>query len=389
MAKGVPDKAITEAREVLSISKKKIDSTELRRSYRQLARRYHPDRNPSGREMFEKVQAAYELLSSVEMEDSETDLSSVLLLIKTQNLVYDRYPETVADQKYPAYNLLLRVATLPSFPIKLVAIDKREAHRHTKYKISRKSMGFGRSGAVESSDLVGTNGASVYLLYECAMLLYHTCTVSPLNSRELVRSGCMDRLYRIMCFSMEGVDISTKSAAASGAGQSDSTSYLMFSVCSKILVHSVKAAAVSLTEIGRQGILDLCPSFTRTLYKILQMNDSLPLAAESAIKLIARCCSDQELQHAFVESGCFWPLLPLLLSFDSTLNTLIYSAQRRRTQATSHRRRAPARQLLAKDVSGASTKTTRLWGSGSRKERPTTKIPVICMPSWRLKPLVG
>ena len=74
-----------------------------------------------------------------------------------------------------------------------------------------------------------------------------------------------------------------------------------------------------MTEIGRQGIFDLCPSFARTLYKILLMNESLPLAAESAIKLITRCCSMQELQRIFVESGCFWLLVPLLLAFDGTL----------------------------------------------------------------------
>ena len=94
----------------------------------------------------------------------------------------------------------------------------------------------------------------------------------------------------------------------------------MFSVCCKILVHSVKAfAAVSMTEVGRQGIFDLCPSFARTLYKILLMNESLPLAAESAIKLIARCCSMQALQRIFVESGCFWVLVLMLLAFDGTL----------------------------------------------------------------------
>ncbi len=321
MAKGIPDKDISEAKNLLELSGSKIESTALRKAYRSLARKYHPDRNPAGREMFEKVQMAYELLSTVEMKDGDTDLSSVLLLIKTQNLVYKRYPSAVRDQKYPAYSLLLKVASIPSFPVKLVALDKRESHRHMKYKVNRKSLGFGRSGAVESSDLVGANGASVYLLYECAMLLYHTCSISPLNSRELVRTGCMDRLYHILCFSIEGVESCAKSAAAAGShGVAEDSSYLMFSVCCKILVHSIKAlTAVSMTEIGRQGILDLCPSFARTLYKILMMNESLPLAAESAIKLISRCCSMQALQRTFVESGCFWLLVPLLLAFDGTL----------------------------------------------------------------------
>ena len=35
-------------------------SKELRRAYRSLARKYHPDRNPAGRETFETVQTSYE-----------------------------------------------------------------------------------------------------------------------------------------------------------------------------------------------------------------------------------------------------------------------------------------------------------------------------------------
>ena len=92
MAKGVADTTISEAKQLLSVSEGSagLDGKELRKQYRALARKYHPDRNPGGREMFEKVQAAYELLSSVAMKAEQTDLSSVLLLIKTQNLVYRR-----------------------------------------------------------------------------------------------------------------------------------------------------------------------------------------------------------------------------------------------------------------------------------------------------------
>ena len=54
MAKGIPDKDIAEAKNILELRGPKIESTALRKAYRSLARMYHPDRNPAGREMFEK-----------------------------------------------------------------------------------------------------------------------------------------------------------------------------------------------------------------------------------------------------------------------------------------------------------------------------------------------
>ncbi|VDN27658.1 unnamed protein product [Gongylonema pulchrum] len=40
------------------------DKAVVRRAYFKLAQKYHPDKNPEGRELFEQITAAYELLSS-------------------------------------------------------------------------------------------------------------------------------------------------------------------------------------------------------------------------------------------------------------------------------------------------------------------------------------
>jgi hypothetical protein len=42
------------------------ENSDLRKAYKNLARQYHPDKNPNGREMFEKIHVAYELLASLD-----------------------------------------------------------------------------------------------------------------------------------------------------------------------------------------------------------------------------------------------------------------------------------------------------------------------------------
>ena len=110
MAKGVEDHAVEEAKIILGFnSGQKVTYSDLRRSYKNLARQFHPDKNPNGRPMFEKIRIAYDLLSSVELQVTETDLSNVALLLKTQNIIYRRFPHAVNDQKYPAFQFLLAV----------------------------------------------------------------------------------------------------------------------------------------------------------------------------------------------------------------------------------------------------------------------------------------
>jgi hypothetical protein len=59
------------------------------------------------------IRKAYDLLSSIELNNIETDFNNVLLLIKTQNIIYRRFPSHVNDQKYPAYDDLISVLLIP------------------------------------------------------------------------------------------------------------------------------------------------------------------------------------------------------------------------------------------------------------------------------------
>lgn len=276
MTKGIADSAVSEAKKVLNLPDR-FDNADLRKAYKNLARQYHPDKNPAGRDMFEKIQKAYELMSSVELQVTETDLNNVMLLIKTQIILYRRFPERIGDQKYPAFGLLVEVTKLPSL------------------------------GVVPSSQ-------DADLLVACTRLMYYTTHVSPLNVREFVKCNATVKLYGIIEYAMSIRENIVGSQLAVD-----------------ILVPALKTfTSVANIEEGRAELLNLCPKFAEDIYSMLALRKSTPLAVENAIEIISRCCSSAELQTRFIEAGVIWRLVPLLLEYDNTLKD-DYSDESQRT----------------------------------------------------------
>uniref|UniRef100_A0A183DVY2 J domain-containing protein n=1 Tax=Gongylonema pulchrum TaxID=637853 RepID=A0A183DVY2_9BILA len=73
------------------------DKAVVRRAYFKLAQKYHPDKNPEGRELFEQITAAYELLSSNVQHSTLPDLQRIILCLQAQSLVYMRHSKAKDD----------------------------------------------------------------------------------------------------------------------------------------------------------------------------------------------------------------------------------------------------------------------------------------------------
>jgi DnaJ family protein C protein 13 len=278
LSKGVPNSLAGGSREVMGLPEKFSDA-DLRKAYKNLARKYHPDKNPNGREMFEKIQAAYELLCSIELKVSETDLVNVLLLVKVQNLVYRRYPAAVQQQKYPAYAMLTSVLLVPPAqgpPISGVPAD---------------------------------------ILVEGVKLMYYTCSVSPLNGREFVKSGAVNKLDELIHFAVDALN----------APETETQR-----IAADILVFGMKTLLVITTyDIGCSAIEALCPSLAVDVARVAAYNKRIPVASEYAIQVIAGCSVLPPLQGCFVKAGVLWTLVPLLLAYDSTLVEVLQDEDQR------------------------------------------------------------
>lgn len=276
MSKGVVDTAAGDAKKLLELPAK-YENKDLRKAYKTLARKYHPDRNPDGREMFEKIHIAYELLSSIELQVTHTDMINVVLMMKTQNIIYRRFPHKIADQKYPAYALLISIVNAP------------------------------RPGTLLS-------GTDADVLTSGTMLMYYTTFVSPLNAAEFVKAGAVARLHEVISYGLSIINIAEGKAMGID-----------------LLVYGLKAlTAVSNIDSGREALLKQCPKFADDMYAVLAYDKIAPIAVENCMEVIARCSELGPLQQALVHAGVLWKLIPFLMAYDNTLKD-DYSDETQRT----------------------------------------------------------
>jgi DnaJ family protein C protein 13 len=87
-----PPMTVTEALRALELEGEADWSEKVKRNYRRLAQKFHPDKNPDGRERFEEANRAYEFLCSrYSMETGNPDPNRILLILRAQSILFKRY----------------------------------------------------------------------------------------------------------------------------------------------------------------------------------------------------------------------------------------------------------------------------------------------------------
>ncbi|XP_019093472.1 PREDICTED: dnaJ homolog subfamily C GRV2 isoform X9 [Camelina sativa] len=253
--------------EISNISKQiqNLDEEKLKRQYRKLAMRYHPDKNPEGREKFLAVQKAYECLQATMQGLQGPQPWRLLLLLKAQCILYRRYGHVLQPFKYAGYPMLLDAVTVDTDDNNFLSNDRSP------------------------------------LLVAASELVSLTCAASSLNGEELVRDGGVQLLSTLLSRCMCVVQPTTS--------QHEPAAIIVTNVMRTLSV-------ISQFESARARFLEL-PSLIEDIVHCTEL-ELVPAAVDAALQSIAKVSVFPELQHGLLKAGALWYILPLLLQYDST-----------------------------------------------------------------------
>ena len=246
---------------------------QMKKAYRHLARLYHPDKNPEGREKFIEVQRAFEWLSEKLRNSAEEENGDgprpwrLLLFVRAQCILFARCARALAPFKYAGYPLLLE-----------------EIQR------SLASTGPGlRPTAPQLESQV--------------QLCWLTCVSSPLNGEELHRCGGLPVLASILRLGMTNLsqDVSPNDPAAAAVA------YTLRTLAGLSALESVQDAFISsgrlIADILRGCLYRNAPAITEaSLRGCINLADSHPAV-----------------QRHLYKAGALWKFIPLLFEYNPTL----------------------------------------------------------------------
>ncbi|KAK3083199.1 hypothetical protein FSP39_016526 [Pinctada imbricata] len=262
-----PTMSIDQAYEVLNL-KKGVgghEESKIRKAYFKLAQKYHPDKNPDGREIFEQVNKAYEFLCSKSKLTEGPDPQNIVLILKAQSILFKRYKEELEPYKYAGYPMLIKTI-------------KMETHDDALFS------------------------KSAPLLAAAAELAYHTVNCSALNAEELRREQGIQSLQEAFARCINVISITSKPE----------------DTAVQVCLHIVKCYAVASQFEGCREKIQEIPAIIKDICRIL-FYKNLPQLCSVVAECISAFSVDFWLQTNLFQSGVLWHLLLYLFNYDYTL----------------------------------------------------------------------
>ncbi|KAK3742179.1 hypothetical protein QZH41_012074 [Actinostola sp. cb2023] len=289
-----PNLSLDEAYETLRLKKDAsgvVDEAKLRKAYFKLAQKYHPDKNPEGRDIFEKVNKAYEFLCSKSSRRVHgPDPQNIVLILKAQSILFKRYQDELQPYKYSGYPML----------VKTIRMETKDS---------------------------GLFSKSAPLLTAASELAYHTINCSALNAEELRRENGLEALVEAYVRCIDVITSSTTQDAIQVQVCTHITKCFavaaQFESCREkitempIIINDLcrvlyfKVSSIALSNVSMSSV---CPS--HTLFLVFQ---NLPLMCSVAAECVSAFSVDFWLQTQMLQAGALWHLLLYLFKYDYTL----------------------------------------------------------------------
>ncbi|XP_039252268.2 dnaJ homolog subfamily C member 13-like isoform X1 [Styela clava] len=264
-----PTMSEDDAYEVLRLPKNQgpINESKIRKAYFRMAQKYHPDKNPEGRDIFEAVNKAYEFLCAKKKKRAidGPDPENILLVLKTQSILFSRYKEELEPYKYAGYPALIKTIKMETTDDKL---------------FSKESP----------------------LLPEATELAYHTVNCSALNAEELRRESGLEILQAAFtrCVAM--------------LSNSSQPTDVAVRVC--MYICKCYTVAAQFEQCREKFVED--PTIVRDVCRILYYKN-LPKLCTTATECVSAFAMDMAMQTQLFKSGVIWHLLLYLFNYDFTL----------------------------------------------------------------------
>ncbi|XP_018647306.1 endosomal trafficking protein, putative [Schistosoma mansoni] len=274
----------------------------IRRAYYQMSMKYHPDKNPNGREKFQSLTKAYQFLCNRSKLSRGPNRLHIQLMLRAQSIVYKRYRSLLISEKYAGYPMLVATILAEISDDKLFSYGAQTSEDQTD-NTDNTTNNNSQSSASNNKNKSNETVENAVLLVAATELTYETVVTSVLNAEELRRENGIPVLQK--AFSQCSNFLSRTSSRPG---------HIVVEVCGHIV--SVLAAA-SLFPSSRQCIQET-PQLLKDTLRLLYYKN-LPKLCCLTATCVASFCIDYWLCVTCYEYGGLFLLLQHVLSYDFTL----------------------------------------------------------------------
>ncbi|OON15996.1 DnaJ domain protein, partial [Opisthorchis viverrini] len=271
----------------------------IRRAYYQISIKYHPDKNPDGRDKFHAAALAYQFLCNRKKLGTGPNRLHIQLMLRAQSIVYSRYRKILAEQKYAGYPMLVKTIRTETEDEELFA----RVAASEDFSVPQPQPDSTKANDTKNDQRQRESASNAVLLVAATELAYETVATSALNAEELRREGGIQALQE--AFTRCSVLLSATSSRPNDA-------------CVRVCGHIVSVlAAASQFPSCRQNIQEL-PQLARHVLRLLYYRNLPQLCCLSA-SCLAAFCIDYWLCVTSYEHGALYLLLRHVFAYDFTL----------------------------------------------------------------------